>query len=70
MRPYEWVCELEGMRKVTVGTYRGAVMVGIREFYDKDGKSLPGRKGISLGQEQWNVVCQNQEAIEKACTEA
>lgn len=41
---------------------------GCWEFYDdKDGRSLPGKKGISLGKEQWDVVCSNREAIEKAC---
>ena len=61
------VCELAPMRKVTVGTFRGSVMVGIREFYEKDGKTLPGRKGISLGKEQWDAVCNSKDAIDKAC---
>lgn len=40
---------------------------GCWEYYDKDGKSLPGKKGISLGKEQWDVVYSNRDAIEKAC---
>merc|ERR1711970_1717752 len=37
--------DLEKMKRVTV-----------REFYEKDGKSLPGKKGISLTTGQWNML--------------
>jgi hypothetical protein len=51
-----------------VGTFRGAVTVGVREYYrrDDDGPWLPGKKGIALAKDQWRAVCQHRDAIERA----
>lgn len=38
--------QLSKGRRVTVRSLQGKVMVDIREFYVKDGKELPGKKGI------------------------
>lgn len=62
------VAELPGNRRLTVGTFRGAVTVGVREFYQKDGTWLPGKKGISLSKEQWAEVRKHADAIERAMT--
>ncbi|XP_021734607.1 RNA polymerase II transcriptional coactivator KIWI-like isoform X2 [Chenopodium quinoa] len=42
------VCEISKNRRVSVRSWQGKVMVDIREFYVKDGKQMPGRKGIFI----------------------
>jgi hypothetical protein len=55
-----------GSRRVTVGTFRNATMVGVREFYEKDGKWLPGMKGISMPTEQWEQVVKHAGKVDEA----
>ena len=61
------VCVLGRDRRVTVDVFKGSVMVGIREFYEKDGAKLPGKKGISLSKDQWEQVSKHEGTIEAAC---
>ncbi|KAG5019460.1 hypothetical protein AAZX31_06G148900 [Glycine max] len=63
------VCEISKNRRVAVRNWKGSIMVDIREFYVKDGKQLPGRKGISLTMDQWNVLRNHVEEIDKAINE-
>lgn len=44
-------------------------MVNIREFYEKDGKTLPGTKGISLPPEQWHKLSAGLGALDAALKE-
>ncbi|KAK9291897.1 hypothetical protein L1049_019848 [Liquidambar formosana] len=39
------VCEISKNRRISVRNWQGKVVVDIREFYVKDGKEMPGRKG-------------------------
>ncbi|CAK7354724.1 unnamed protein product [Dovyalis caffra] len=60
------VCEIGRNRRVTVRNWRGKINVDIREFYPKDGNFLPGKKGITLSLEQWNMLRDHVEEIDKA----
>ncbi|KAJ4715227.1 RNA polymerase II transcriptional coactivator [Melia azedarach] len=60
------VCEISKNRRVSVRNWQGKVWIDIREFYVKDGKQFPGKKGISLSVDQWNVLRNHVEEIDKA----
>lgn len=49
-----WV--LQGKKLVKVREFKGKVYVDIREFYEKNGELLPGKKGISLTPELWRKL--------------
>ncbi|KAI8535306.1 hypothetical protein RHMOL_Rhmol10G0163800 [Rhododendron molle] len=42
------ICELSRNRRVSVRIFQGKIVVDIREFYVKDGKQMPGKKGPFL----------------------
>lgn len=50
---------LAKMRFASVSEFRGKAFVNIREYYEKDGKQLPGKKGISLSTDQWENLKKN-----------
>ncbi|KAK9909758.1 hypothetical protein WJX75_007053 [Coccomyxa subellipsoidea] len=58
--------DLSDRRQVTVRSFKGTPLVDIREFYDKDGQLLPGKKGIALTTEQWATVKASAAAVLKA----
>lgn len=41
--------EIDRQRRVTVRTFKGKIYVDVREYYEKDGKLLPGKKGKNCG---------------------
>lgn len=47
--------EISKARRVVISEFKGMKMVNIREYYEKDGKSLPGKKGISMTLEQYSA---------------
>mmetsp|Transcript_5201 Transcript_5201/g.13960 ORF Transcript_5201/g.13960 Transcript_5201/m.13960 type:complete len:134 (-) Transcript_5201:902-1303(-) len=55
--------QLPGNKRVTIRVFKGRVGIDIREFYEKDGKMLPGKKGIWLTEEQWNAVMRSQDEL-------
>uniref|UniRef100_A0A5B6YVE7 Putative RNA polymerase II transcriptional coactivator KIWI-like n=1 Tax=Davidia involucrata TaxID=16924 RepID=A0A5B6YVE7_DAVIN len=63
------VCEISRNRRVSVRNWQGKVVVDIREFYVKDGKQMPGKKGISLTMDQWNVLRDHVDEIDQAVAE-
>ena len=56
--PQNFELTSDGKRKVQVRTYRGAVQVDVREWYEKDGVLRPGKRGLSLKVDQWKRLVQ------------
>ncbi|KAI5709161.1 hypothetical protein M8J76_011610 [Diaphorina citri] len=54
---------LEGMRFVKVDEFRGRPLISIREYYEKNGQLLPGKKGISLSATQWRKLLTLQDSV-------
>jgi hypothetical protein len=44
--------DLGGSKRAGVSVFKGRATAGLREFYEKDGQWLPGKKGIALPAEQ------------------
>ena len=47
--------ELSGKRRVAISTYNGKQMVTVREYYEKDGQTLPGKK-VSCDIGPWILI--------------
>ncbi|TKA77311.1 hypothetical protein B0A49_03280 [Cryomyces minteri] len=48
--------EISKTRRVQISEFRGKTLISIREYYEKDGKMLPGKKGISLSIDQFTAI--------------
>lgn len=59
-----WV--LEGKKLVKVREFKGKVYIDIREFYEKNGELLPGKKGISLNPDMWRKLLSLGDEINEA----
>ncbi|TMW44142.1 hypothetical protein DOY81_010779 [Sarcophaga bullata] len=59
-----WV--LEKLRQVRISEFRGRKLIDIREYYEKNGEMLPGKKGISLSVEQWKTLLQIADEVNRA----
>ncbi|XP_052746661.1 RNA polymerase II transcriptional coactivator-like [Bicyclus anynana] len=61
-----WV--LQGNKQVKIRQFKGKVYIDIREFYEKGGELLPGKKGISLTPELWRKLLSLGDEINEAIT--
>ncbi|KAG6336037.1 hypothetical protein ID866_3053 [Astraeus odoratus] len=61
--------DLGKKKRATVRTFKGKVFLDIREFFGPDNDEKPGKKGISLSQEQWNVLKNGVSVIDSFFTE-
>lgn len=53
-------------RYINVSSFKGKVYVNIREYYEDAGGNLkPGKKGISLGADQWENLKKHIAKIDK-----
>ncbi|XP_045447245.1 RNA polymerase II transcriptional coactivator [Melitaea cinxia] len=59
-----WV--LQGKKLVKIREFKGKVYVDIREFYEKNGELLPGKKGISLTPDMWRKLLSLGDEINEA----
>ncbi|XP_034839833.1 RNA polymerase II transcriptional coactivator-like [Maniola hyperantus] len=59
-----WV--LQGKKLVKIREFKGKVYVDIREFYEKNGEMLPGKKGISLTPDLWRKLLSLSNEINEA----
>ena len=56
----ETIYELGGSKFASASQFKGKWIAGLREFYQKDGAWMPGKKGIALSADQFETVCANQ----------
>ncbi|VDB87463.1 unnamed protein product [Peniophora sp. CBMAI 1063] len=57
--------DLGKKKRASVRVFKGAVMVDIREFYGDEDDLKPGKKGISLGIDQWKALVASANTIDK-----
>ncbi|XP_058463963.1 RNA polymerase II transcriptional coactivator [Malaya genurostris] len=57
----EW--QLDRNRKISINEFKNKLYVNIREYYEKDGKTLPGKKGISLTVPEWKKLLEYADEI-------
>ena len=48
--------QISPSRRVTIQEFKNITMVSLREFYEKDGKTLPGKSGINLTIDQFQAL--------------
>ncbi|KAJ8076476.1 hypothetical protein AAF712_000153 [Marasmius tenuissimus] len=57
--------DLGKKKRATVRSFKGKALVDIREFYGADGDEKPGKKGISLNEDQWEMLKKSMPVIDR-----
>jgi hypothetical protein len=65
-KPFDFTIELSKNRKLSISKYYKNVLIDIREYYEENGQMKPGKKGISISKEQWDVIKKNMGNIDDA----
>ncbi|KAJ5102879.1 RNA polymerase II transcriptional coactivator KELP [Penicillium argentinense] len=58
--------EISKMRRVTISTFHEKTMINVREYYEKNGEQLPGKKGISMPIDQFAALVELLPELEQA----
>ncbi|KAA8496792.1 putative RNA polymerase II transcriptional coactivator [Porphyridium purpureum] len=66
----ELFLDLGSKKRLTVRVFQNRVGIDIREYYEKDGKQLPGKKGIWLTEEQFHKILTNQDEVKTTAKNA
>ncbi|KAF8200798.1 transcriptional Coactivator p15-domain-containing protein [Pholiota molesta] len=61
--------DLGKKKRATVRSFKKVALLDIREYYGADGEEKPGKKGISLNLDQWKVLKEGSDAIDKLFAE-
>lgn len=48
--------QLSSKRRLGISEYKGNTSIAIRDYYEKDGKMLPGKTGVNLNIEQLSAL--------------
>ncbi|XP_058789410.1 activated RNA polymerase II transcriptional coactivator p15 [Phymastichus coffea] len=48
--------DLGASKRITVRSFKGKLLIDIREYYDDKGTMKPGKKGIALQTTNWNAL--------------
>ncbi|TCD71203.1 hypothetical protein EIP91_011681 [Steccherinum ochraceum] len=62
--------DLGKKRRAQLSDFKGTMYLDIREYYETNGELRPGKKGISITQEQWNLLKDNASTIDSLFNKA
>ena len=57
---------LDKRKRITVHKFKGQLKVDIREYYEDNGEMKPGKKGISLNNDNWQKLKEFVDKIDEA----
>ena len=61
--------QLTRNKRLSVGSFGGKTNINLREYFEKDGKWLPTKKGITLNLESWEIFKRLIDDVDEAIRE-